>query len=247
LRPAGWLLLIAGCVLCLNVAWAALGFLLMGVGLVALLAAEAKRSRPAVAIETVVESEYPATEIIPAPLSPPPPTRVEPPPPQIPGPRWAPAPLSDEDRWRILLATDADVARLAAALAPYGQKYVDHLAAAYLGEADPARLPEIIDRIVAAARNDARMNGKADVTPTHDRVVPPDAEAVPRLSTKRRLLDSLIPADDPAAPASEELQNSDNLTGADADGRGSTIVAADEDLTGLLGSFSPNFDAPKRA
>ena len=247
MRPAGWLLLIAGCALCLNVAWAALGFLLMGVGLVALLAAEAKRSRPAVAIETVVESEYPAAEITPAPLSPPSPTRGKPAPPQIPSPRWAPAPLSDEERWRILLATDADVARLAAALAPYGQNHVDRLAAAYLQQTDRAGLPEIIDRIVEAARNDARMNGKADVTPTHDRVVPPDAQAVPRLLTKRRLLDSLIPADEPAAPASEELQNSDNLIGADADGRGSTIVAADEDLTGLLGSFSPNFDAPKRA
>jgi hypothetical protein len=240
-------LLIAGCLLCLTVVWAALGFLLMGVGLIALLAAEAKRNRPAAAAIETVASESPAAEITPAPLSPPSPTRGEPAPPQIPSPRWAPAPLSDEERWRILLATDADVARLAAALAPYGQNHVDRLAAAYLQQTDRAGLPEIIDRIVEAARNDARMNGKAGVTPLHDRVEPPDVEAAPRLSAKRRLLDSLIPADDPAVPAAEELQNSDNLTGADAGGRGSTIVAADEDLTGLLGSFSPNFDAPKRA
>jgi hypothetical protein len=173
-------LLIAGCLLCLTVVWAALGFLLMGVGLVALLAAEAKRNRPAAAAIETVESESPAVEIAPALLSPPPPTRVEPAPPQIPGPRWAPAPLSDEDRWRILLATDADVARLAAALAPYGQKHVDHLAAAYLREADPAGLPEIIDRIVEAARNDAKMSGKAGVTPLHDPVALPNFDAPKR-------------------------------------------------------------------
>jgi hypothetical protein len=44
-RITGWILLLIGLVLCVSVAWAALGFLLMGVGLVALQVAERDRRR----------------------------------------------------------------------------------------------------------------------------------------------------------------------------------------------------------
>ncbi|HZC97066.1 MAG TPA: hypothetical protein VE267_13215, partial [Bradyrhizobium sp.] len=45
MRITGWILLLIGLVLCVSVAWAALGFLLMGVGLVALQVAERDRQR----------------------------------------------------------------------------------------------------------------------------------------------------------------------------------------------------------
>jgi hypothetical protein len=270
LRPAGWLLFIAGFLLCLTVVWAALGFLLMGVGLVALLAAESRRKRLAAAIEVKTVASAPAAETV-VPASPPParkmvlppsapvsppPIRPEPSPLKPPVLRSAPVPLTDAEKWRILLASDADVARLAAALAPYGQKYVDRLASAYLREADSSRLPEVINRIVEAARNDAKQNADATVAPpaepvappaveedpverhiveTVDEVPPADAEAAPRPSARQRLLDSVIPADELAHAAPDEVKKSETRAG-----RGSTIVAADDDLTDLLGSFTPN-------
>ena len=49
MRIAGWILLIAGALLCATLVWATIGFLLMGVGLLSLLAAEnncKRASRP---------------------------------------------------------------------------------------------------------------------------------------------------------------------------------------------------------
>ena len=56
MRIAGWILLLAGLVLCLSVVWAPIGFLLMGVGLVALQVAEQNRRRATLALVAPVES-----------------------------------------------------------------------------------------------------------------------------------------------------------------------------------------------
>ena len=45
MRIAGWILLIAGALLCATLVWATVGFLLMGVGLLSLLVAENNRKR----------------------------------------------------------------------------------------------------------------------------------------------------------------------------------------------------------
>ena len=48
MRVAGWILLIAGALLCVTLVWATVGFLLMGVGLLSLLVAENRRRRVSV-------------------------------------------------------------------------------------------------------------------------------------------------------------------------------------------------------
>ncbi len=60
----------------------------------------------------------------------------------------------DQQKWRALLSSDADISRLAKALEPYGQKYVDELAAAYLALNDKEYLPIILSRIIESARRD---------------------------------------------------------------------------------------------
>ena len=261
MRLAGWLLLIAGFALCLSIDWAALGFLLMGVGLVSLRTAEARRNGAAVA--GMAAPEFSVTNLAATPpLPPPPPARVEPPP-LVSAQRPIPVPLSDAEKWRIMLATDPDVAHLAAALLPYGQKHVDRLAAAYLSETDRARLPEIIDRIVETARHDAKRNAVGKAVPPREPIEPPEiitpgdetdlgslsltAEPAPGLSAKRRFMDSAIPDDEPVQPAIDEIPKAvDGLVRDEAVVRGPTIVAADEDLSDLLGQFAPNAESPKR-
>ena len=264
MRLAGWLLLIAGFALCLSIGWAALGFLLMGVGLVSLRTAEARRNRAAVAGNAA--PEFSVTDLA---VMPPPPTRVEPalagvePPPLMSAQRSIPVPLSDGEKWRILLATDPDVAHLAAALLPYGQKHVDRLAAAYLSETDRARLPEIIDRIVETARHEAKRNAIEKAVPPREPIDPPEiitpgieidlgsppleAAPAPGLSAKRRFMDSAIPDDEPDQPAIDEVPKAvDDGAREETVVRGPTIVAADEDLSDLLSQFAPNAESPKR-
>lgn len=61
----------------------------------------------------------------------------------------------DQGKWATLVRYDAEISKLVEVLQPYGQKYVDELAAAYLALNDKAYLPMIIDKIVASARHDA--------------------------------------------------------------------------------------------
>ena len=266
MRLAGWLLLIAGCALCLSIGWAALGFLLMGVRLVSLRTAEAKRHRAAVAGPAAPELSVASLAVTPPP---PPPIRVQPalarvePPPLAAAQRAIPVPLSDAEKWRILLATDADVAHLATALLPYGQKHVDRLAAAYLSETDRARLPEIIDRIVATARHDADRSAIEKAAPLREPVDPPEivapgsepdpgppmlqAAPAPGLSAKRRFMDSAIPDDETVQTGIDEVPEAvDDSARKATVVRGPTIVVADEDLSDLLGQLAPNAGSPKK-
>ena len=63
--------------------------------------------------------------------------------------------------WRWLVEGDADLAGVASVLADYGQQYVDELAREYLADTDKARLPEIVDGIIARARRGVAPSGGA--------------------------------------------------------------------------------------
>ena len=60
----------------------------------------------------------------------------------------------DRAKWRALVEYDSDIARVVSALSPYGQKYVDQLATAYLALNDKEYLPMIVQKILAAAKDD---------------------------------------------------------------------------------------------
>lgn len=150
MRITGWILLVAGFFLCASVVWAALGFLVMGVGLVLLQVAEQNRRRASSAIALSAERYDMRQEE----------------PPVVP----EPAPVLSEDAirrtslsvqsydreaWRRLVENDPDLLRLTSILAEYGQQYVDELAESYLVAIDKNRLPAIIEGIIATAkRND---------------------------------------------------------------------------------------------
>src|SRR5437879_4796917 len=130
MRILGWLLLLGGLLLCVSVLWAAPGFFCMGLGLIFLQIAERKR-RSAKSAALPYDQSEPQVEQAPIPEV----TRALDP------------PTADEDagagrenvtglysydrqKWRALVSSDADISRLAKALQPYGQKYVDEFAAA---------------------------------------------------------------------------------------------------------------------
>ncbi|WJR81424.1 hypothetical protein [Bradyrhizobium sp. NP1] len=60
----------------------------------------------------------------------------------------------DGEKWRAIARDDADVARSIDALAPFGKKYVDQLATAYLAFNDKSHLPVIMKMIAATIRKD---------------------------------------------------------------------------------------------
>jgi hypothetical protein len=156
MRIAGWVLLVSGFLLCVSILSAALGFLLMGFGLIFLQIAEQKNKSQF----TSGASRFGQSE-----------RQRQPPSPRILAPseeeerevvdrESAIGPnLYDKERWRLLLRNDADISRLVTALAPYGQKYVDQLAAAYLASNDKHYLPMILTEIVASARRDSGVAG----------------------------------------------------------------------------------------
>ncbi len=182
MRILGWLLLVGGLLLCVSVLWAAPGFVCMGLGLIFLQIAERRRRRAGSAASPSDQSE-PQAEQAP-----------------IPEATWTRLPpQTDEDagagrenvtglysydrhEWRALLSSDADISRLAEALQPYGQKYVDEFAAAYLALNDKDYLPMILRNIIASARRDSRQNIAGDF---HDENTNPDAAAIAFNRTRR--------------------------------------------------------------
>jgi hypothetical protein len=61
----------------------------------------------------------------------------------------------DEVKWRALIEFDPDIARVEAALRPYGNKYVDQFAAGYLVLNDKTYIPNLVEKVVQTARQDA--------------------------------------------------------------------------------------------
>jgi hypothetical protein len=70
----------------------------------------------------------------------------------------------DEAKWAAVCQYDDDICRVAAALKPYGEQYVDELARAYLTLNDKQYLPMIVQKIIEMARRDAAMSGAAGAT-----------------------------------------------------------------------------------
>src|SRR5260370_19489998 len=161
MRILGWLLFVGGFLLCASILWAAPGFVSMGLGLISLQIAERNRRT---AKSSVSHSE-PRAE--PAPIQQ---TIQAPVPPKADEDERADRDNAtglysyDKQRWRALLSSDADISRLTMALAPYGQKYVDELAAAYLVLNDNDYLPMILRNIIASASRDSGQNVASDLS-----------------------------------------------------------------------------------
>jgi len=160
MRIVGWVLLVGGFMLCVSVLLAALGFVFMGFGLIFLQIAEQNNKSPA----TSDASRSGQSE----------PQRAPPPPRakaashaeeerEVVDRESAIGPSSyDKERWRFLLRNDADISRVVTVLAPYGQHYVDELAAAYLALNDKDHLPMILRQIIASVRRDSHQNVTGD-------------------------------------------------------------------------------------
>ncbi len=179
--------------LCVSVAWAALGFLLMAVGLIALQVAEKKQKRarnPAVggkALDTLPRA-----------------TPVIQPAQAVAGPQIAPVPARgapryaspgtssyDKEAWRRLVESDPELQQLASVLARYGQQYVDQFASSYLAAPEKDRIATIVDEIIAKARtiDQAPIAGTSE----HDRQLidrMPTARNLRNEPTRNRLLET---------------------------------------------------------
>jgi hypothetical protein len=123
MRILGWVLLFGGLLLCASILWAAIGFLFMGLGLICLQIAEARNKQPAKLAASRSGKSDP---------------RREPPPLQelsralVPSDKEGHEDVDrestigqnsyDKERWRFLLSNDADISRVANALAPYRPK-----------------------------------------------------------------------------------------------------------------------------
>jgi hypothetical protein len=162
MRILGWVLLIAGLLLCVSILWAAIGFLFMGLGIICLQIAERRTKRLATLAASRSEKSDPQRErlqelsrtLIPSDLD-----GHE----DVDRESTIGQSSYDKERWRVLLNNDADISRVAKVLAPYGQKYVDELAAAYLVRNDKEYLPMILRKIIASARRDSGQNVAGDL------------------------------------------------------------------------------------
>jgi len=215
MRIVGWLLLIIGSLLCVSIVWAAIGFLMMGLGLVCLLIAEQARKRaPAPAQPSSVAREPRFAPVEPRPVP-------------APLPKPAAALVSraaavaaavekvrgnnssyDAEKWNAVVESDPDIARLVEALAPYGRQYVNELAAVYLVLNDKNYLPDIVDETVASARRTANQKRAQDVTVNASGAGGPDRNAGSRSNRSRELLRAAGVASepvtvDPAATAAD--------------------------------------------
>jgi hypothetical protein len=181
-RILGWLLLVGGLLLCASILWAAPGLFCMGLGLIFLQVAERKRRR-AKSAASPFDQSGPPVEPAPVPEA----TRAVVPPIVDDGARAGPGNATgpdsyDEQEWRVLLGSDADISRFAKALEPYGQKYVDEFATAYLALNDKDYLPMILRKIIASARRDSGQNIAGDFP---DENTNPDTVAMADNRTQR--------------------------------------------------------------
>jgi hypothetical protein len=256
-RVAGWILLIAGALLCVTLVWAPLGFLLMGVGLLSLLVAENNRkraSRPVVRpAAKAARVDKPVAPPMPEPL---PVVRREP----AMG-MSTPAPSYDREAWQRLVDNDPELAPVAAVLADYGHQYVDELAREYMAAGDKTRLAEIVDGIIARAGNNAAPRGNrrlmSDARPPDagsSAAAPrPDRQPRPLPVAKLKVSETLPdPAPLPVEPAAPEIAEPANPppivvepAQSQAD-RNKTIVSADEELTAMLGRLAPDAATPSK-
>lgn len=254
MRVAGWILLIAGALLCVTLVWATVGFLLMGVGLLSLLVAENKRRRVSVA----TLSRAPADERMAQPPVPEPVVSHEPLKPISP-----PAVSYDRQAWRQLVESDADLARITSVLADYGQQYVDELASEYMADVDKQRLPAIVEGIIGRASKSAapRGNGRLAVddrppNPVGASTAARRPDRPPKLLPEATLKLSEKSPDSAASPVEPAKQEAIGVpaeppTAVDpAPGEGDrnkTIISADDELTAMLGKLSADAATPTKS
>jgi hypothetical protein len=65
----------------------------------------------------------------------------------------------DRNKWNALVEYDGDIKRIVEGLQPYGQTYIDQLAAAFLALNDKEYLPVIVKKILETARQDKSAAG----------------------------------------------------------------------------------------
>jgi hypothetical protein len=146
MRFLGAVLLVGGFLLCVSIVWAAIGFLMMGFGLICLLVAERKNKRSSDgnrSRQALSPNPEPRAGLVPVTYS---------------SDRLSNVTVFssyDKVRWKSLVQSDPDLSRLVAVLTPYGLKYVDELATACMALKDKRYLPIILKEIVASARRDA--------------------------------------------------------------------------------------------
>ena len=189
MRIAGAVMLLGGFLLCISIVWAAVGFLMMGFGLICLLIAERRKKRsralsgpiphevdrrrdpPPLQTEAraqpaqLVEASPSKIASEQAPSSFPEPRRPRPSRPPKPAlvSRQQPVRRQDEpdtnpydlEKWRALVKSDADISRSVEAVQPFGKKYVDQLAVAYLAFEEKSYLPSIVKLVANAIKRDS--------------------------------------------------------------------------------------------
>lgn len=252
MRVAGWILLIAGALLCVTLVWATVGFLLMGVGLLSLLVAENRRRR--VSVTTL--GRAPADERMAQPPVPEPVVSHEPPKPISP-----PTVSYDRQAWRQLVESDVDLARITSVLADYGQQYVDELACEYMADVDKQRLPAIVEGIIGRASKSVAPRGNGRLV---DDARPPNpvggataARRSPRPLPESTLKLSEKSSDSASSPV-EPVRRQEAIgapaeppTAVDpAPGEGDsnkTIISADEELSVMLGKLSADAATPSKS
>jgi hypothetical protein len=250
-RIAGWILLVGGFFLCASVAWAALGFLWMGVGLIALQVAEQNRRRarssPALIAEGAdMRQDEPTAVPEPAPVTKEAARRT-----------GLSVPSYDKEAWRRLVENDSELLRLTSILADYGEQYVDELAKDYLAAADKVRLPAIVDRIIATAKRNAglrKMRPEVDRQspismgkpiaassqndPPHDRIAgDASKERKSGIGIAVRLRNDVAEETSGSAIAKETFANPPEPPQVR---RNITVTSADDDLAEMIRKFTPD-------
>jgi hypothetical protein len=166
MRIVGALLVLAGLLLCLTVIGIPFGIFLIFVGIIC----AALGSRRRVVVNNVVQvaatpganMQANVTDDRRSPFRTIEPSMHRPEPLVDVTPRPAEPALTNESRpgfdkakWSALVEYDPEIARVVGVLQPYGQKYVDQLAAAYLAINDKDYLPMILQKIVDSARKES--------------------------------------------------------------------------------------------
>jgi hypothetical protein len=171
MRFVGAALLIGGFLLCVSIVWAALGFLMMGLGLICFLIAERRNERLPKSTASQFDESNPRREqfLLPQFLDPEPKLALVSSEEDADQQQNASSPQSydeetyDKEKWNSLVENDPDFSRLVKVLALYGQKYVDELAKAYLVLKDKDYLPMILEKIVTTAKIDAGQDVASEV------------------------------------------------------------------------------------
>jgi hypothetical protein len=147
MRFAGFALLFLGFLLCVSIEWAAIGFLAMGFGLICLLIVDERQKLSKIRIDKIAAQPVPSEPV--GLLDPA--TSTE-------SADHQRSNLLKKDRWKSLVESDPDLARVATILSRYGPKYVDQLARVYVVFDNKAFLPIILNMIITSANQNAKTS-----------------------------------------------------------------------------------------